>query len=91
MAGIKQSIDKNNIITTKAYLHGVKILYKQNKVKILEKLFKIVVELSEHKVTTQYHNHPLTNVAPGVYDLHVASDVVLVYRYKDDKLYQNKR
>lgn len=48
------------------------------------KLSKIVDELFERLVTTQYKNHPLKNAA-GLQDLHISDKIILMYKYDDKK------
>lgn len=61
-------------------------LKKKNKTRTLIKLLKIVKELANFEVTTQYKNHKLQNTNPVIWELHVEPNILLTYRYVEDGL-----
>lgn len=71
-----------NITTTIAFRNGIKMLVKNHKNKTLEKLLKIISDLANFKVSTQYKNHKLKDT--DLHDIHVEGDVILLYRYIGD-------
>ena len=79
-------IAKENIVETTQYKQGVKQLIKKHKTETLNSLKSIIDDLCEYKITTQYHNHKLTNI--DAYELHVNNegDVLLLYRYSGNAL-----
>lgn len=68
-----------NIGTTSQFRNGVKILVKKHNNKVLQKLDKVIDDLANLKVSTQYKNHRLQNSTLN--DIHLDSDVILLYRY----------
>ena len=80
------SISKENIVETGQYKQGVKKLIKKHKTETLNSLKQIIEDLCNFKITTQYHNHKLTNL--DAYELHVNNegDVLLIYRYSGNAL-----
>ena len=79
-------IAKENIVETTQYKQGVKQLIKKHKTETLNSLKSIIDDLCGYKITTQYHNHKLTNI--DAYELHVNNegDVLLLYRYSGNAL-----
>lgn len=69
------------IVEDGAYKEGIKWLNKNHRWEIVDRLNQIVLELAEHKITTQYKNHALSGLK--AYELHVTGDVLLIYRYKN--------
>lgn len=80
------NISKENIVETRQYKQGVKKLIKKHKTETLNSLKQIIEDLCNFKITTQYHNHKLTNL--DAYELHVNNegDVLLIYRYSGSAL-----
>ena len=70
------------IIEESLYLEGYKELKKKKRWDILDKLDKILIDLSTHNVTTKYRNHILNNLN-GISELHVSGDILLFYKYKN--------
>lgn len=56
------NISKENIVETGQYKQGVKKLIKKHKTETLNSLKQIIEDLCNFKITTQYHNHKLTNL-----------------------------
>lgn len=72
------------IVATKLFESGVAKLKKKHEDAAIDKLYQIVKELSEFKVTKQHKNHPLKN-ADGHKDIHVVhGKVILIYKYLGD-------
>lgn len=71
----------------KSYLRGIKELAKKHRKDVLKKLDKIVDELENFDVTTQYDNHVLSD--GETYELHVPckGDVLLTYKYVSGDLF----
>lgn len=66
------------------FRYQLKKLVKKNK-PAAKKLFKIIVELESFDISTQYHNHVLSD--GKTYELHVEKDILLLYRYIGRDLY----
>ena len=66
------------------FRYQLKKLVKKNK-PAAKKLFKIIVELESFDISTQYHNHVLSD--GKTYELHVEKDILLLYRYEGRDLY----
>ena len=66
------------------FRYQLKKLVKKNK-PVAKKLFKIIIELESFDISTQYHNHILSD--GKTYELHVEKDVLLLYRYTGRDLY----
>lgn len=49
-----------------------------------KKLAQIVDDLFNQRITSQYKNHPLKD-ANGLQDLHISDNVILMYKYDDEK------
>ena len=75
-------VDK--VIMTSAYKRALKKLVKSHNIIALSKLNRIINELKEFKITSQYHNHPLKNYE-NTFELHILGDLLLLYRYVDDR------
>lgn len=73
------------VLTTPKYRKAYKKL-ESNCPKVVEKLDSIIKDLIYFKITKQYDNHPLKGNKKGYWDLHVAGDVILIYRYIGDSL-----
>ena len=77
----KTIVDK--VYESPKYLVGVKKLKNDHRIKELNTLKEVVDKLIHFEITSEYKNHPVGN---GVFDIHIAGDVILLYRYKDDML-----
>lgn len=89
-----QSIYKKNFSKVRKtipginYIRGLGILKKKHRNATIKKLKKIVEQLEEFQITTQYDNHRLKGTLRDYFELHVEPDVLLVYKYDDsNKLY----
>ena len=69
---------------TSAYKRALKKLVKSHNIIALSKLNRIINELKEFKITSQYHNHSLKNYE-NTFELHILGDLLLLYRYVDDR------
>lgn len=78
---------KCNIIYKKDYLKGVRKLEREHKFKLLLELDELVGRLSRKEIASAHHNHPLTGIYKGFYDLHLSDgDTVLIYKYEGGSL-----
>ena len=68
---------------------GIKLIERKNKTETIKKLNHIIKQLQNFDISTQYHNHILSD--GKTYELHVQKDLLLLYRYEGDKLYINLR
>ena len=69
------------------YLKGFKALKKQHKLRELQILKEVIDKLKTYSITTQYNNHQLSGGnLNGIWELHITRNVLLHYRYEDDKL-----
>lgn len=66
------------------FRYQLKKLVKKDK-QAAKKLFKIITQLESFDISTQYHNHILSD--GKTYELHVEKDILLLYRYEGRDLY----
>lgn len=79
----------DNVFTTPEFDSGLRSLVSKHKTTELKKLKEIIKSLLyEGAVTTQYHNHTLSNKSGGnphgLQELHISGDLLLHYRYWAD-------
>ena len=67
-----------HIFQTSLYSKNYKKLIKQHRYDVVDKVDEVVEKLSRGEISSQYHNHPLTNLK--VNDIHITGDVILLYR-----------
>lgn len=81
----KKFKEASELIFTPQYLKNYEKLYKKHKTNTIDKLLKIIKELKSFSISTQYHNHVLSD--GKTYELHVEKDILLLYRYEGRDLY----
>lgn len=81
----KKFKEASELIFTQQYLKNYEKLYKKHKTNTIDKLLKIIKELKSFSISTQYHNHVLSD--GKTYELHVEKDILLLYRYVGRDLY----
>lgn len=81
----KKFKEASKLIFTPQYLKNYEKLYKKHKTNTIDKLLKIIKELKSFSISTQYHNHVLSD--GKTYELHVEKDILLLYRYEGRDLY----
>ena len=76
-----------NVLYENGYTNGMQKLLDKHRNDVVQKIYKIIDELISFDVDKQYKNHVLND--GKTYELHVAGDVLLTYRYDTNKLYVN--
>ena len=71
----------STVVSTEVFEDNFKLLIKKNKKNTIKKLIKIIEELLDFKVTSQYKNHPLKNYNKHK-ELHIDGDTLLIYKYQ---------
>ena len=74
----------DRIFLTTQFISGVKQLRKKHKTAELQKLGEVIVKLQEMSITTEYDNHKLSGSTAELSDIHIADDLILLYRYETD-------
>lgn len=73
----------NKVVATRSFERAVKKLRKDKRTKDTNKLYDTIQKLMTFSITKEQRNHPLVN-AEGHMDIHIAPDLILMYRYDTD-------
>lgn len=78
-------VDK--VITHSKYKKAYNKLLAKNKNDIVKDIDETVDKLMNYEITSQKHNHPLKGKLKGYNDLHIRGDIILIYKYENNKLH----
>ena len=77
----------NKIIKHTAYKNGIKKLKRKHQNDVLIDIKETVKKLVNYEITYQKHNHQLKGGLKGYNDLHIRGDIILIYKYENNKLH----
>lgn len=72
-----------SVLTTNLFKTGFKKLKKDHKTKEIADLLNIIEDLKNFKITSSNDNHPTTGIYKGCRDIHIRSNLILIYKYSD--------
>ena len=78
-------VDK--VITHSKYKKAYNKLLAKNRNDVVKDIDETVDKLMNYEITSQKHNHPLKGKLKGYNDLHITGDIILIYKYENNKLH----